>query len=147
MRRALELAATAGSRDEVPVGALVIKNNIVISEGYNKRELLNSPLAHAELIAIQKASQALGQWRLLDCTLYVTLEPCPMCAGAIVQSRIPQVVFATRDPRAGAIRSVFELATDQRLNHRCEIIEGVLQNEASVLLKQFFANKRKEKNK
>lgn len=145
MSIALRLAEKAAHKKEVPVGALIVKNNQVISWAYNLREKWQSPLGHAELIAIQRASRALGAWRLLDCTLYVTLEPCLMCAGAILQSRIPYVKYAAKDPKAGAIHSLYTVLTDERLNHRCEITGDILAEESSLLLKSFFKKRRSEK--
>ena len=147
MRQALDLAVQAFDRDEVPVGAVIVHTEAtgtqrVVGEGYNQREMLQDPTAHAEMIAITQAAQTLGSWRLLDCTLYVTLEPCPMCAGAIVQARLPRVVYGTDDIKAGACRSLFTLTDDPRLNHRCEVTAGVLAADARALLQMFFMQKR-----
>ena len=143
MRRALNLAVTAAEQDEVPVGAIVIYRQRVIGSGWNQREQLKDPTAHAEMIAITQAASTLESWRLVDCTLYVTLEPCPMCAGAIVQARIPRVVYGARDPKAGAVDSLFRLLNDDRLNHAAEITSGVLAVECGSLLSEFFEAKRK----
>lgn len=143
MRRALNLAMTAAEQDEVPVGALVVYRQRVIGSGWNQREQLKDPTAHAEMIAITQAASTLESWRLIDCTLYVTLEPCPMCAGAIVQARIPRVVYGARDPKAGAVDSLFRLLNDDRLNHAAEITSGVLAVECGSLLSEFFEAKRK----
>jgi tRNA(adenine34) deaminase len=143
MRRALRLALTAAEQDEVPVGAIVVHSNKVIASAYNQREQLADPTAHAEMIAITQAASHLNSWRLLDCTLYVTLEPCPMCAGAILQSRIPRVVYGAIDPKAGAVVSMYQLLNDSRLNHRCEILGSVLAAECGGVLTEFFDRKRK----
>jgi tRNA(adenine34) deaminase len=143
MRRALNLAVTAMEQDEVPVGALVVYRQRVIGSGWNQREQLKDPTAHAEMVAITQAASTLDSWRLIDCTLYVTLEPCPMCAGAIVQARIPRVVYGARDPKAGAVDSLYRLLNDDRLNHAAEITGGVLAAECGSLLSEFFEAKRK----
>lgn len=142
MRRALDQARRAFDADEVPVGAVVVHDGRVIAEGFNQREMLNDPTAHAEMIAITQAAEALGSWRLLDCTLVVTLEPCPMCAGAIVQARIPTVIYGTADPKAGACHSLYQITGDPRLNHQTTTIGGVLQEECRLLLQEFFARQR-----
>ncbi len=143
MQRALILAQAAVEVDEVPVGAVIVHHDRIIAEAYNQRETLRDPTAHAEMIAITQAAETLGSWRLDDCTLYVTLEPCPMCAGAIVQARIPTVVFGAADPKAGAVVSLYQLLEDKRLNHRCQVIGGVLQEECGMILSAFFAAKRR----
>ncbi|MHC4841564.1 MAG: tRNA adenosine(34) deaminase TadA [Planctomycetota bacterium] len=142
MNLALVEAVKAYEDGEVPVGAVIAKNGKVVGRAHNLRETLNDPTAHAEMIAITQAAEAVEQWRLEDCTLYVTLEPCPMCAGAIVNSRIPRVVYATTDPKAGACGSLFNLVQDSRLNHRVELENGLKQQEASELLKNFFREAR-----
>ena len=142
MRRALDLARRAYEEDEVPVGAVIVQDERVIGEGWNQRETLNDPTAHAEMIAITQAAESLGSWRLTDCALYVTLEPCPMCAGAIVQARIPTVVYGTPDPKAGACHSLYQITEDDRLNHRCTVLGGVLRDESRQLLQDFFAQQR-----
>ena len=142
MKRALDQAIAALDEDEVPVGAVVVHNNVIIAEAHNQRELLKDPTAHAEMIAITQAAEALRSWRLLDCTLYVTLEPCPMCAGAILQSRIPHVVYGAADPKAGACHSMYEITTDLRLNHQAVVLGGVLQEDCRSVLQEFFRNKR-----
>ncbi len=126
MRRALRLAEQAAEQNEVPVGALILHDGQVIAEAWNQREQLNDPTAHAEMIAITQAAESLRSWRLQRCTLYVTLEPCPMCAGAIVQARLPLVVFGATDPKGGGVVSLYRLLGDERLNHRCRGVEGVL---------------------
>jgi tRNA(adenine34) deaminase len=147
MQQALRLAATAAEQDEVPVGAIIVHENRVIARGWNQREQLKDPTAHAEMISITQAASALESWRLLDCTLYVTLEPCPMCAGAILQARIPRVVYGARDPKAGAVDSLFHLLTDQRLNHAAQITPGVLAHECGAILTEFFEEKRRQGKK
>ncbi len=142
MRRALDLARRAFEEEEVPVGAVIVHEDRVIGEGYNQREALNDPTAHAEMIAITQAAETLGSWRLIGCTLFVTLEPCPMCAGAIVQARLPTVVYGTTDSKAGACHSLYQLTDDSRLNHRATVVGGVLREECRALLQQFFAQQR-----
>jgi tRNA(adenine34) deaminase len=146
MNRALKLAVQAGQRGEVPVGAVVVQEGKIIGRGANLREKQQNPLAHAEIIAIQEAADTLGSWRLEDTTLYVTLEPCPMCAGAIINARIPVVVFGCSDPKAGAVHTLYKLLEDSRLNHRAEVISGVCAENAANLLSSFFADLRKKKN-
>ena len=147
MRQALGLAEQAMQEDEVPVGALIVHDRRVIGVGWNQRESLRDPTAHAEMIAITQAAASLSSWRLENCTLYVTLEPCPMCAGAILQSRIARVVFGAIDPKAGAVCSLFRLLDDPRLNHRCQITEGVLGTQCGSLLSHFFQLKRQQGKK
>jgi tRNA(adenine34) deaminase len=143
MRQALALAARAAAVGEVPVGALIVHENAVIAEAYNERETLELATAHAEISAIQKACEKLGRWRLSGCTLYVTLEPCVMCAGALVQSRVDRVVYGCRDPKGGAVESLYEVLSDARLNHRPSVTGGVLATECSQLLTDFFKGRRK----
>jgi len=147
MRLALDLAEQAAARGEVPVGAVIVKDGRVIGHGGNRREADQDPLAHAEILAIAQAAHSVGFWRLDDTTLYVTLEPCPMCAGAIINARIPRVVYGADDPKAGAVTSLFNLLTDARLNHRCEVERGVLKEESSQMLRSFFAQLRSEGKK
>lgn len=142
MRAALRQAEIAADADEVPVGAIVLRDGRIIAEAYNQRETLNDPTAHAEMLAITQAAAALGSWRLTGCTLYVTLEPCPMCAGAIVQARIPTVIYGTTDPKAGACHTLYQITEDPRLNHRAAVLGGVLQDECRFLLQDFFARQR-----
>lgn len=142
MRQALAEARAAFEEDEVPVGAVIVHHERIIAAAHNQRETLKDPTAHAEMIAITQAAQALESWRLLDCVLYVTLEPCPMCAGAIVQSRIPTVVYGTTDPKGGACHTLYEITTDARLNHQAAVIGGVLQEECRAILQEFFAQQR-----
>lgn len=143
MRHALALAHQAAEEDEVPVGALIVQNGKVIASAYNQREQLADPTAHAEMIAITQAASHLNSWRLTDCVLYVTLEPCPMCAGAILQARVPRVVYGAVDPKAGAVDSLYRLLNDDRLNHRCEVQGGVMAGPCGRVLTEFFERKRK----
>lgn len=148
MEQALDEAESAGSEDEVPIGAVIVHDTAVggprvIAAAHNQREQLRDPTAHAEMLAITQAAQALDNWRLENCTLYVTLEPCPMCAGAIVLARIPRVVYGATDPKAGAAQSLFNLLNDARLNHRAEVVSGVLGDRCGQLLSRFFAGKRR----
>jgi tRNA(adenine34) deaminase len=147
MQRALKLAEQAAAEDEVPVGAVIVHGGRVIGAGWNQREALDDPTAHAEMIAITQAATALGDWRLENTTLYATLEPCPMCAGAILQARIPRVVYGARDPKAGAVDSLYRLLDDQRLNHRAQVTPGVLADQCGILLTQFFMAKRRQGKK
>lgn len=143
MRMALKLAEKGQAQNEVPIGALIVdKNGKVISKATNLRETHNTTLGHAELVAIHRACKKLNSWRLIDCTLYVTLEPCFMCAGALVQSRIGRVVYGTMDPKGGALHSLASLGTDKRLNHQFQINSGVLAEDCSAILKTFFKLKR-----
>lgn len=142
MQYALKEAETAFKRKEVPVGAVVVYREQIIGKGFNQTETLQDPTAHAEMIAITAAASYLQSWRLDDCTLYVTLEPCPMCAGAIVLARIPQLVFGAYDPKAGACSSLYTITNDSRLNHRVHTVGGVLEQKASALLKDFFSRVR-----
>ncbi len=143
MREALAEARRAASLREVPVGAVVVRGGEIIGRGHNRREIDGDPLAHAEMFAIRQAAQAVGNWRLTGCCLYVTLEPCPMCAGALVNSRIERLVFGTRDPKAGYCGSLGNLVADVRLNHRLEVVEGVLSEECSEVLRRFFGELRR----
>ena len=147
MRRALELADEASSMRETPVGAVVYETSTgkVLGEGFNRRETDKDPSAHAEHIAILNAAQVVGDWRLNHCTLCVTLEPCPMCAGLIVNARVGRVVFGAEDPKGGAVRSLYTLLEDERLNHRCEVIPGVLAQESGDRLRSFFRSLRSGK--
>ena len=138
MRLALEQAAAAAAADEAPVGAVIVADGRVLAAARNEREALRDPTAHAEMIAITQAASALQSWRLENCTLYVTLEPCPMCAGAIVLARIPRVVFGALDPKGGAVRSLYRLLEDSRLNHRVEVVEGVLSEPAAWCCRSSF---------
>ncbi len=143
MRLAIEEAQRALLHDDVPVGAVIVHGTEIVGAGHNERERRSDPTAHAEIIALQAAAAALGTWRLLDTTLYVTLEPCAMCAGAIVLARIPTVVYGTADPKAGAAGSVLDILAEPRLNHRPAVLGGVLQPECARLLLDFFAARRR----
>lgn len=142
MGRALEMAYQAVEADEVPVGAIIVRDSQVIAAASNQREMLKDPTAHAEMIAITQAASAMEDWRLEKTTLYVTLEPCPMCAGAILQARVPRVVFGASDRKAGAVASLYELLSDARLNHRSEVVGGVMAERCGQVLTEFFASKR-----
>jgi tRNA(adenine34) deaminase len=142
MDLALREARRALEHDDVPIGAVVVHHGEVIGVGHNERELLEDPTAHAEVLALRAAAAALGSWRVLESTLYVTLEPCAMCAGAIVLSRIPRVVYGCTDPKAGAAGSVLDILAQPRLNHRPEVVGGVLADECAGLLRAFFAQRR-----
>ena len=142
MSRALQLAEQAFEEGEVPVGAIVVHENRIIGKGYNQVERLNDPTAHAEMIAISAACENIGKKYLTDCTLYVTLEPCPMCAGALVWSKIGTIVFGASDAKSGACGSVFNIPQNRHLNHRAEVIQGILENDAQYLLTAFFSSKR-----
>ena len=144
MEMALDEAEAAAREDEVPIGCVIVSaRQGVIARAHNQREQLVDPTAHAEMIAITQAAQALRSWRLEGCVLYVTLEPCPMCAGAIVQARLPMVVYGTVDPKAGACDTLYQIPTDPRLNHRAQVIAGVLADRCAALLSNFFAGKRR----
>jgi tRNA(adenine34) deaminase len=144
MAMALEEAGLAADEDEVPVGAVIVSlEHGIIARAHNQREQLRDPTAHAEMIGITQAAQALQSWRLDNCILYVTLEPCPMCAGAIVQARLPFVVYGCTDPKAGACHTLYRLTDDPRLNHRAQVIGGVEAERCALLLSEFFAGKRR----
>jgi tRNA(adenine34) deaminase len=142
MELALDQARAAAEHGDVPIGAVVVRDGEVIAARHNERELTGDPTAHAEVLAIRDAALVVGHWRLLDCTLYVTLEPCVMCAGALVNSRIGKVVFGATDPKAGAVASLYEVCSDPRLNHRPPVTHGVRADEAGALLRSFFATRR-----
>jgi len=142
MSAAMKEAEEAYKRNEVPVGAVVVKNETIIARAHNQTEMLQDPTAHAEIIAIGAAANNLGNWRLKGCTLYVTLEPCPMCAGAIVLSRLDRLVFSSFDPKMGACSTIYNIVQDERLNHRVETISGILEEDSRILLREFFAKKR-----
>lgn len=143
MEEALSLARKAEALGEVPVGAVVVCDGKVVGRGYNRREVDQDPLAHAEIMALKEASSILKRWRLSECIIYVTLEPCAMCAGALVNARVDQLVFGAKDPKAGAVQSLMNICSDERLNHRMKIQSGVLGEESSLLLKNFFQKLRK----
>lgn len=142
MRLALREAERAAEHDDVPIGAVIVRDGEVIATAGNERELRRDPLAHAEMLAIGEAAERLGGWRLLNTVIYVTLEPCPMCAGAIVQARIPHLVFGALDEKAGAAGSLYNIVQDSRLNHCVEVTAGVLEDESRALLQEFFSRKR-----
>lgn len=144
MEMALEEAELAAREDEVPIGAVIVSQQRgVIARAHNQREQLQDPTAHAEMVAITQAAQALRSWRLEDCLIYVTLEPCPMCAGAIVLARLPLVVYGAADPKAGACHTLYEITNDPRLNHRAQVIAGVLADRCGDILSDFFASRRR----
>lgn len=145
MRRAIELAKQAAANGEVPVGAVVYQGTRIIAEAANNREASRDPVGHAELLAISEAGKKLSEWRLTDCSLAVTLEPCPMCAGALINARVRRLVFGTTDPKAGACTTLYRIPTDSRLNHCVEVIDGVLADECAKVLKDFFRKRRDEK--
>jgi tRNA(adenine34) deaminase len=142
MQAAMDEARAAIAHDDVPIGAVVVHDGAIIGRGRNERELREDPTAHAEVLALREAAAALGSWRVLQSTLYVTLEPCTMCAGAIVLARVPRVVYATTDPKAGAAGSVLDVLAEPRLNHRPEVVGGVLAADAAELLRSFFRARR-----
>ncbi len=147
MAAALDEAAKALENDDVPIGAVIVKNNEIIGRGYNRVEKDSDATSHAEIMAIKDALNKQEYKHLLDCTIYVTLEPCAMCSGAIVLARIPRLVFGAIDPKAGGSGSIFNISTEPRLNHRCKVVSGVLQEECSSILKVFFRELRQRKNK
>lgn len=145
MKQAVKQAKKAYDKLETPIGCVIVHEDKIIARGYNKRNMKKNTLAHAEILAINKASKVLGDWRLEDCTMYVTLEPCPMCAGAIVQARIPRVVIGSMNPKAGCAGSVLNLLQRDGLNHQVEVTKGVLAEECSGLMTSFFRELRKKK--
>ncbi|MGE5654214.1 MAG: tRNA adenosine(34) deaminase TadA [Bacillota bacterium] len=145
MRLAIEAALEAQAIGEVPIGAVIVRDGQVIGRGFNRRESWRDPTAHAEMIAIRQASETLGGWRLPGTTMYVTLEPCPMCAGAMMLARIERLVFGVRDPKGGCVGSIYNLVQEPRFNHRLEVTEGVLAEECGALLKNFFRNLRSKR--
>jgi tRNA(adenine34) deaminase len=138
MQVAVAEAEIARAKGEVPIGAVVVYNDEIIGRGHNLRETSNDPTTHAEMVAIREAAEKIGHWRLLETTLYVTLEPCVMCMGAMILARIPRLVYACRDPKAGAVGSIYDFASDDRFNHKVEVTEGVLGEECSAMLSGFF---------
>lgn len=146
MQVAIGEARLAEAKGEVPVGAVIVHGERVIGRGHNERESSQDPTAHAEMIALRQAANELGSWRLIDTTLYVTLEPCPMCAGALVNARVPRVVWGCDDPKAGATKTLYTIGSDERLNHRFECVPGVLGDECSELLTEFFGAIRAKNN-
>ena len=143
MAKALCQAQAAARRGEVPVGAVVVREGSIVARAHNLLETRRDPAAHAELIALQRAAKKLGGWRLMDCTVYVTLEPCPMCAGAMINARVARVVFGAFDPKAGCCGTLYQLIQDGRFNHTCPVTGGVLEAECAGILKEFFARKRR----
>jgi len=144
MEAALDEARRAYELREVPIGAVVVRMGEIVGRGHNRRETWQDPTAHAEILAIRDACQRLGGWRLTECTLYVTIEPCPMCAGAIVLARIPRLVYGARDPKAGAVDSLFDLVRREELNHRVEVTEGVMKEECRATIQEFFRELRSQ---
>ena len=145
MRAAINEAKKAAAKDEVPIGAVIVKDGKIIARGHNTRQKTQNAINHAEMIAIQKACKKLGSWRLIDCDIYVTLEPCPMCAGAIINSRISNVYFGAYDQKAGCTGTLYNLPTDERFNHRAGVVGGIMEEECANLLSDFFKQKRKNK--
>jgi tRNA(adenine34) deaminase len=143
MKLAYREAEAAMAESEAPVGAVIVHDGRVVAAAHNQREQLRDPTAHAEMIAITQAAEALGSWRLEGCTLYVTLEPCPMCAGAILQARIPLLVYGATDPKAGAVHTLYQLLSDTRLNHRAQVVAGVLMGPCGDILTRFFQEQRR----
>jgi tRNA(adenine34) deaminase len=144
MREALEEARVALSHDDVPIGAVAVREGEIIARAHNERESRGDPTAHAEILALQRASEKVGNWKLTDVSLYVTVEPCPMCAGAAVAARIQRLVYGAPDERAGAAYSVYNIVQDPRLNHQCELTAGVMREECAELIQEFFRNKRRK---
>jgi tRNA(adenine34) deaminase len=144
MKIAIEQAQIAQENGDVPIGAIIVHNDTIIAKAYNQREQLQDPTAHAEIIALTQAAAARQSWRLEGCTMYVTLEPCPMCAGALVLARIERLVYGCDDPKTGAVKSLYNIVTDGRLNHKIEVTSGVLVENCSKLLQQFFQKRRVE---
>lgn len=142
MQIALQEAQKAFESGEVPVGAVIVRDGEIIARDHNRREALGDATAHAEILALREASRVMGGWRLTDATIYVTLEPCPMCAGALVQARVDRLIYGADDPKAGAVCSLYNLVQDERLNHRMEVTAGVLADECGDLLKSFFRMRR-----
>lgn len=147
MKQAVKEAVKAEEQGEVPIGAVIVFQDRIIATGRNQREASQSAAGHAELLAIEQANKFLSSWRLEDCTLYVTLEPCPMCAGAIIQSRIPKVVYAAKDPKAGCAGTLMNLLDDSRFNHRAEVISGIMEEECGAMLSHFFRTLREQKRR
>ncbi len=145
MQKALELSQKAFEIQEIPIGCIIVYNDEIIGKGYNKRNSGKNTLYHAEIIAINEACETMGDWRLEDCTMYVTVEPCPMCSGAILQSRIKRLVYGTVNKKAGCCGSIYNLLDDDRFNHKVEVTTGVLEEECSLVMKEFFKNLRKNK--
>ena len=146
MQTAIRQAQIAEDNGDVPIGCVIVYEGKIIAKAYNQREQLNDPTAHAEIIALTQAAEHIGNWRLHGCTIYVTLEPCPMCAGALVLGRLDRLVYGCDDPKTGAVKSLYNITQDGRLNHELEVISGILADECSAMLSDFFA-KRRQQNK
>lgn len=147
MQQALKEAEKAAANEEVPIGAVVVNaEKEIIGRGFNRRELDGNALHHAELVAIEEANRAVGNWRLLDCALFVTIEPCVMCAGAIGLARLPEVYFGATNPKFGAVKSLYQILEDERLNHRVQVESGILEEETAQIMQAFFKSRRKKKN-
>ena len=144
MRTAIDQAYIAEENGDVPIGCVIVHENRVIAKAYNQREQLHDPTAHAEIIALTQAAEYIGNWRLHDCTIYVTLEPCPMCAGALVLGRLDRLVYGTDDPKTGAVKSLYNIVQDERLNHRLEVTSGILADDCKAQLQAFFQRRRQE---
>ena len=144
MRLAIEAAKIAEDNGDVPIGAVIVHQDTIIAKAYNQREQLTDPTAHAEIIALTQAASAIGNWRLHGCTIYVTLEPCPMCAGALVLARMDRLVYGCDDPKTGACKSLYNIVQDDRLNHRLQVTGGILADDCAQQLQGFFAHRRKE---
>ncbi len=147
MKEALKAAQDAYDAGEVPIGAVIVHNGEIIGRGFNRRNTEGNPLCHAEIIAINEAAHFMGDWRIEECTMYVTVEPCPMCAGAIVQARIPRVVYGAKNPKAGCAGSVLDVLNEPKLNHQVDVTEGVLKEECAAMMKEFFKRFRKKEKK
>lgn len=147
MKEALKAAQNAYDAGEVPIGAVIVHNGEIIGRGFNRRNTEGNPLCHAEIIAINEAAHFMGDWRIEECTMYVTVEPCPMCAGAIVQARIPRVVYGAKNPKAGCAGSVLDVLNEPKLNHQVDVTEGVLKEECAAMMKEFFKRFRKKEKK
>ena len=147
MKEALKAAQDAYDAGEVPIGAVIVHNGEIIGRGFNRRNTEDNPLCHAEIIAINEAAHFMGDWRIEECTMYVTVEPCPMCAGAIVQARIPRVVYGAKNPKAGCAGSVLDVLNEPKLNHQVDVTEGVLKEECAAMMKEFFKRFRKKEKK
>lgn len=147
MKEALKAAQDAYDAGEVPIGAVIVHNGEIIGRGFNRRNTEGNPLCHAEIIAINEAAHSMGDWRIEECTMYVTVEPCPMCAGAIVQARIPRVVYGAKNPKAGCAGSVLDVLNEPKLNHQVDVTEGVLKEECAAMMKEFFKRFRKKEKK
>ncbi len=147
MSVAMDAADIAGDNGDVPIGAVIVHHGRIIAKAYNQREQLQDPTTHAEIIALTQAAEAMQNWRLNDCTIYVTLEPCPMCAGALVLARLDRVVYGCDDPKSGAVKSLYNIVQDERLNHRLEVTAGILEPDCKKQLQDFFRRRRNEKAK